>query len=125
MRARNLLPLPLPWRGDGPPERELTRLELVGTACEVAVVTAHLDDDLAPVSADRQARELRDRCWEHRRMALELLSPDTCFDDFTEEGLLHALEGFQARLRDVMRLRRMVDRLLRGGGDSQWAPTGA
>lgn len=122
MLPKNLMPSA--WRDDTPRGRELTRLELVGAACEVAVVTAHLDDDLAPVSGDDRARELRNRCWEHRRVALELLAPETRFEEYSEERLLGALDAFHERLRDVMRLRRHVQRLLRGG-DSRWAVTGA
>lgn len=109
------------WREPYPGQRERSRLELVGLACEVAVVSGHMDEELAPVSENMRARELRDSCQAHHRVALELLAPETCFEDLSDAGLLHAIDAFRDRLREVMRLRSRVDGLLHG--HDEWCST--
>jgi hypothetical protein len=107
-------------RGHRRDEREAQRLELVGLACEIAVVAGHIDDDLAPVQADAAAQDLRASCGEHRRVALELLAPETLFEALSSQALLEALDAFRARQREIVRLRSQVDRLLQAGGDDDF-----
>lgn len=104
-------------------ERERSRLDLVGLACEVAVLAALMDEDLAPVNQDRRARALQDSCREHRSAALDLLAPEARHEDLTDDGLRFAIRSFHDRLREVMRLRTRVDRLLLGRADDEWLST--
>jgi hypothetical protein len=107
-------------RGHRRDEREAQRLELVGLACEIAVVAGHIDEDLAPVQGDAAAQDLRASCSEHRRVAQELLAPETLFEALSPESLLQALDAFRARQREIVRLRSQVDRLLQAGGDDDF-----
>lgn len=112
------------WRGHQPDERESTRLRLVALACEVAVVAARIEEDLAAAGRHVRARELKDLCWEHRRIALELLAPATNFDELPDAVLLNALDAFRDRARDIAQLRRRADRMLRGeDSDLFWSST--
>lgn len=112
------------WRGHQPDERESMRVRLVALACEVAVVAARIDEDLAAAGRRVRARELKDVCWEHRRIALELLSPTTSFEELSDAGLRNALDAFRERAHEVARLRRRADRILQGeDSDLFWSST--
>lgn len=113
MRGKPLLP----WSRSCPDDRETIRLALVAVACEVAVLTALMDGDLLPVRTDPRAGDLQHRCCEQRRVALELLSHDTRFEDFSPEGLLDTLDAFQGRLEEVLSLRLHVEQLLLAGSE--------
>jgi hypothetical protein len=74
----------------------------------VAVLAALVDEELTPVSRHPDAQDLKHSCWEHRRTALEWLSPETRFEDITEDELLRGKASFQRKLREVIWLRRRV-----------------
>lgn len=113
-------PYRLPFRDHARDRRELTRLRIVALACEVAVLTALMDEDLTPISRHPDAQDLKYSCWEHRRMALELLFwPETRLDQLSDESLLQAVDSFQARLKDVLGLRMQTDRLRSAGAREQ------
>jgi len=103
--------------------REATRLELVALACEVAVLTALMDEALERVIRHPGAQAVKDGCRVHRSAAMRLLSPETRFEDFSDESLWTALEGFQARLRGVQHLLGRLGRMLpssRRHPQTQW-----
>ena len=105
-------PYRLPVRDHARDRRELTRLKIVALACEVAVLTALLDEDLTPISRHPAAQDLKHSCWEHRRMALELLFlPETRLDQLPDDSLAKAVDAFQTRLKDVLGLRMQTNRL--------------
>lgn len=97
MRSRS----PFPWRGLGRDARERARLRLVELACEIAVLTALMHEDLARFSRHPLAREFERAGWEHRRVALDLLSPEMSFESFTREQLSASADSFAHRLQDV------------------------
>ena len=102
-----------PFRDHARDRRELTRLKIVALACEVAVLTALLDQDLTPISRHPAAQDLKHSCWEHRRMALELLfMPETGLDQLSDQSMVNAVDSFQMRLKDVLGLRMETERLL-------------
>ena len=103
--------------------REATRLELVALACEVAVLTALMDQALERVLRRPGAQAIKDGCRVHRTAAMQLLSPETRFEEFSDESLWTALEAFQARLRSVQHLLGRLGRMLpanRGHPQTQW-----
>lgn len=103
--------------------REATRLELVALACEVAVLTGLMDEALERVIRRPGAQAIKDGCRVHRSAAMQLLSPETRFEEFSDESLWSALESFQARLRGVQHLLGRLGRMLpstRGHPQTQW-----
>jgi hypothetical protein len=108
MRSRSKFP----WQGLGRDARERTRLRLVETACEITVLTALMHDDLAAYGRHPLAREFKRAGWEHRRIALELLAPETRFESFTHEDLTALADAFGHRLQDVRYLRGRVSTFL-------------
>ena len=102
----------LPWQGLGRDAPERMRLRIVGLACEVAVLTSLMHDDLAAYSSHPLAREFNRAGWEHRRVALDLLSPGTHFEAFTREDLATVADSFAHRLQDVRYLRGRVSTFL-------------
>ena len=105
-------PYRLPFRDHARDRRELTRLRIVALACEVAVLTALMDEDLTPISRHPDAQNLKHGCWEHRRIALELLFlPETSLEQLSDESMQKAVESFQTRLNDVLGLRMQMERL--------------
>jgi len=105
-------PYRLPFRDHSRDRRELMRLKIVALACEVAVLTALMDEDLTPISRHPAAQDLKHSCWEHRRMALELLFlPETRLGQLSDDSLLKAVDAFQRRLKEVLGLRMDMDRL--------------
>lgn len=101
-----------PWQGLGRNAPERTRLRIVGLASEIAVLTALMHDDLAAFSLHPLAREFKRAGWEHRRVALDLLSPETRFEAFTREDLETVADSFAHRLQDVRYLRGRVSTFL-------------
>jgi hypothetical protein len=100
------------WQSLGRDAPERTRLRIVGLACEVAVLTALMNNDLAPFSRHPLAKEFKLAGGEHRRVALDLLSTDTRFDAFTREDLETVAESFAQRVQDVRFLRGRVSSFL-------------
>ena len=103
--------------------REATRLELVALACEVAVLTALMGEPLERVIRHPGAQAIKDGCRVHRSAAMQLLSAETRFEEFSDESLWTALESFQARLRGVQHLLGRLDRMLpssRGHPQTRW-----
>jgi hypothetical protein len=101
------------WQGLGRDAPERARLRIVGLACEVAVLTALMNDDLAPFGGHPLAREFKQAGGEHRRVALDLLSIDTRFEAFTREDLETVAESFTQRLQDVRYIRGRVSTFLK------------
>lgn len=106
---------PLSWRARDGEEREAARLQLVALASEVAVLTAVLDEILTPVSQQPRVRELLEACWEHRRIALEILSTDTPLHRFPRVQLEHACRDFEQRLGEVTSLGKRAHAQLNAG----------
>jgi hypothetical protein len=87
---------------------ETTRLHLVALACEIVVLTALIDQELACVSGEPGAAEIRQGSWQHCRAADLLLSGDASPEKPSLEDLRAAIDEFRTRVADVRHLREWV-----------------
>ena len=91
--------------------RESTRLELVSLACEVAVLTTHMDQNLSSLGRHPDAEEIKHSCWQHRIAAVGLLSRETSFDALSHDSLRKSVDVFRTRLQDVKHLQESLEEL--------------
>jgi hypothetical protein len=91
--------------------RESTRLELVSLACEVAVLTTHMDQDFGSLGRHPDAEEIKHSCWQHRVAAMGLLSRETSFDELSHDNLRKSVDVFRTRLQDVKHLQDRLEEL--------------
>lgn len=90
-------------------ERELTRLELVGLAAEIAAVAEHAQGVLLPEGQSRRDDKTRQRCRFFLRWAHQVLSPDARLDNLSLPQLQKAVESFRALQRKLVVLRKRTD----------------
>jgi hypothetical protein len=88
-------------------EREAARLELVGIACEIAVLTALVAGDVEAVMKQPGAMEIKLSCLQHGRAAMKVLSPESSLDE-----AVNTVGMFRTRLRDVRYLRDRLRNML-------------
>lgn len=86
-------------------ERELTRLELVGLAAEIAAVAAHMEARLLPEGQSRYSDKLRQRCRYFLRAADQVLSPDARLEQLSLPELQTTVASFRALQRKLGSLR--------------------
>lgn len=86
-------------------ERELTRLELVGLACEIAAVAQHAQSTLLPQGHSRRADSVRQECHELLRSADRVLSRDARHDELSTPELHEAVNSFRQLQRRLATLR--------------------
>lgn len=91
--------------------RERTRLELVSLACEVAVLTAHMEQNLTAKGGHLVGEEIKHSCWQHRIAATGLLSRETSFDELSHDSLRKSVDVFRTRLEDVKHLQECLEEL--------------
>jgi hypothetical protein len=86
-------------------ERELTRLELVGLAAEIAAVAGHAKSTLLPEGCSASADLVRQRCRFFLRSAQLVLSPEACVEHLSTAELQTAVRSFRALQRKLASLR--------------------
>jgi hypothetical protein len=89
-------------------EREAARVELVGIACELEVLTALIAKDVEAVIRQPGAMEIKHSCLQHRRAAMKVLSPEASLDETVD-----TVGIFKTRLRDVRYLRDRLKNMVR------------
>lgn len=93
------------WWNDARDERELTRLELVALAAEIAAVAAHRESRLLPEGQSRYSDKLRERCRFFLRCADQVLSPHARLDKLSTTELQQQVDSFRALQRKLGTLR--------------------
>jgi hypothetical protein len=93
------------WLKEVRDERELTRLELVGLAAEIAAVAAHRESRLLPPGQSRYSDKLRGRCQFFLRAADEVLSRDARLEDMSTAELEQAVVAYRGLQRKLGSLR--------------------
>jgi hypothetical protein len=93
------------WLDEPRDERELTRLELVGLAAEIAAVAAHRESRLLPEGQSRYSDKLRQRCRFFLHAADQVLSPQARLDTMSTTELQQAVNSFRALQRKLGSLR--------------------
>lgn len=97
--------MPWGWWNESRDERELTRLELVALAAEVAAVAEHAKGMLLPEGCSRRADRQHQRCRHLLRSAHQVLSTDARLDNLSTPDLQKAVESFRALQRKLGTLR--------------------
>jgi hypothetical protein len=80
----------------------------VALACEIVVLAALIDQELACVSGEPGAEEIRQGSWQHCRAADVLLTVDSFPEEHSLEDLRGAIDEFRTRVADVRHLREWV-----------------
>lgn len=93
-----------PWRAEYLTQHELTRLEVVALAVEIAVLADLMDSD--STSGRWSSTRNDDGGYaEHRKVALDLLAPQARLADLSPDRLQDLLDSVRDRVRQVRILR--------------------
>jgi hypothetical protein len=87
---------------------ETARLHLVALACETVVLAALIERELAGLSGEPGAEEIRRGSWQHCGAADLLLSADASREETSLEDLCGAIDEFRTRVADMRDLRECV-----------------
>ena len=82
---------------------ETSRVHLVALACEIVVLVALIDRELARISGSPGVEEISNHCREHRGAADRLLSAEPAVEAPSFEDLGRAIDEFCTRVADVRR----------------------